>query len=163
MEEWKKRVKFATDLAIKEQERFEERYCLGKYENYTFDLNTGQIVFTKDNEILTLSAQVVGSIYHAEENVSLWVWSWDDEFVSEEAKKEMEKMKSFGDDLDFLAIKNSFWEAGELDALQMASVSLNIIDGQSIFCCKIPSNDYYFVIKSANLETKTKRKIKHRM
>ncbi len=163
MEEWKKRVKFATDLVIEEQEKFDERYDLSKYEEYTFDLKTGDIVFSKEGESLFVKSQVVGSIYQPKEGVSVWVWSWDNNNISNEAKNEMQKMKSFGKESDFLAINNSFWEAEEMDALQMASVTLSIIDGQSIYCCNVMQNDYYVVIKSATVESKKKLKRKNKM
>lgn len=163
MEKWIKRVDFAKNIAITQQEKFDARYDLSKYDSYTFDLKTGEIMFSKEGEILTVKSQIVGSIYHSKEGVDVWVWSWEDEYVGKEAKSEMEDVREFGKKENFPAILNSYWEAEEIDALQMSIVALSIIDGQTIYCCSLPSNDYYFVIKSANVDSKTKLKQRRKM
>jgi hypothetical protein len=90
--------------------RLNDEYKLGSY-RWDLDQGTGKLIFS-DSGIpkVIADAQIVGS-YSTYSHT--WMWSWANESVDENMKKDMGKIKKYGEQHNFKELVTAKWRCDE--------------------------------------------------
>ena len=98
-------AKFVLDAT-----RLSEEYNLGSYSWY-LDQRTGKLTFSKDGVTKVVAdAQIVGS-YSTYSHT--WMWSWANKYVAERMKKDIGKVREFGERHNYKELTTAKWECDE--------------------------------------------------
>ena len=90
--------------------RLSEEYKLGSY-SWHLDQGTGKLTFSKDGVTKVVAdAQIVGS-YSTYSHT--WMWSWANKYVAKEMKKDIGKVKEFGERQNYKELTIAKWECDE--------------------------------------------------
>ncbi len=108
-----------------QQERCKRWFGLGSHERYIWDQNTGLIAFS-DGGVVKVEApvQFVGSI---SSKTGTWLWAWADESVRERVRRQLEAVRTFGEENGFGKLVEPEWPADETDGWQMTAVTAYIL------------------------------------
>ena len=99
------RARFVPDAT-----RLSEEYKLGSYA-WHLDQGTGKLTFSKDGVTKVIAdAQIVGS-YSTYSHT--WMWSWANKYVDEGMKKDIGKVKEFGERQNYKKLTTPKWECDE--------------------------------------------------
>tara|TARA_Y100001960_G_C14784125_1_gene890043 strand:- start:22653 stop:23141 length:489 start_codon:yes stop_codon:yes gene_type:complete len=149
MKEWIEYTGFSNEKTIINQERFEKRMGIAECDKVVLDFKKGTLTFSNENNFRAWSnIQIVGYI---EKEEKIWTWSYHDVTIPEKSKDKMEEVKDFGVKQNFVALKNSNWSAEERDGLQMTSIVLTILSGESIYIIEDDSYTYFLVLEDFHL------------
>ena len=98
-------AKFVPDAT-----RLSEKYKLGSYSWY-LDQRTGKLTFSKEGVTKVIAdAQIVGS-YSTYSHT--WMWSWANKYVDEGMKKDVLKVKEYGERHRYKELTMAKWECDE--------------------------------------------------
>lgn len=90
--------------------RLSEEYKLGSY-SWHLDQGTGKLTFSEDGVTKVVAdAQIVGS-YSTYSHT--WMWSWANKSVAEKMKKDIGKVKEFGERQNYKELTTAKWECDE--------------------------------------------------
>ena len=118
-------------------------YRMGTYEQWHYDQDTGEFVFS-DNGVPKLFAdfQVVGSISTIS---NTWLWSWANPSILEHVKNEIYRVREFGEEHDIRELTEAKWPADEIDGWSMTNVSAKLLGAKGAYRCP-DENGPLFVI-----------------
>lgn len=126
-----------------QQERCKDKYRMGKYERYDFDQQTGEFVFShRGVPKLVADFQVVGSI---STKSNTWLWSWANSSILEGVKKDIYRVRQFGEENGLKQLVEEKWTADEADGWTMTSISAQILAAKGAYRCPT-GNGFLFVI-----------------
>ena len=90
--------------------RLSEEYKLGSY-SWHLDQGTGKLTFSEDGVTkVEADVQIVGS-YSTYSHT--WMWSWANKSVAEKMKKDIGKVKEFGERQNYKELTTAKWECDE--------------------------------------------------
>lgn len=102
------RAKFVPDAT-----QLSDEYKLGSYSWY-LDQGTGKLTFSEGGVTKVVAdAQIVGS-YSTYSHT--WMWSWANKYVKEGMKKDIGKVKEFGEKHNYKELTTAKWECDEYHA-----------------------------------------------
>jgi len=125
-------------------EKLNKEYKIVSYDRWGANQETGELVFY-DNDIpqVIASFKIAGS-YSTYSNT--WKWSWANDTVFPKIKKDMIKIKEFGEKREFKELITAQWECEQDYAWTMTSVAGHIINAKGSYRGKIPDGYVYLLI-----------------
>ena len=135
-----------------QQEILQTEYGMGRYERWDWDQETGEFVFSeKGVPKLVADFQVVGSISTIS---NTWLWSWANPSILENVKKDIHKVREFGEQNGLVELIEEKWPADELDGWAMTNVTARLLKAKGAYRCP-GDNGATFIIFT------TVRKVRH--
>jgi hypothetical protein len=126
--------------------RLSEEYKLGSY-SWHLDQGTGKLTFSKDGVTKVIAdAQIVGS-YSTYSHT--WKWSWANKSVHEGMKKEIGKVKEYGERHRYKELTTAQWECDEDYAGTMTAAAGYLLKAKGAY--RGPMEDGYVYILMTNI------------
>jgi len=115
-----------------------EEYKLGSY-SWHLDQETGKLTFSKDGVTKVIAdAQIVGS-YSTYSHT--WMWSWANKYVDEGMKKDMGRVKAYGESHRYKELTTAKWECDEHYAGTMTAAAGYLLKSKGAY--RGPAEDGY--------------------
>ena len=125
-------------------EKLNKEYKLGSYDRWDAHQDTGKLVFSnKGKPKVIASFQIAGS-YSTHSNT--WKWSWANETVDVAIKRDMNKIKEFGEKNKYKELTTPQWEGDEDSAWTMTAVAGQLTKAKGAYRGKIPDGFVYLLI-----------------
>ena len=100
--------------------RLNEEYKLGRY-SWHLDQGTGKLTFSQDGVTKVIAdVQIVGS-YSTYSHT--WMWSWANNYVDEKMKKDIGRVKAYGESHRYKDLIAAKWECDEEYAATMTAAA----------------------------------------
>jgi hypothetical protein len=112
------------------QDRIQNKYNLGGYENWFYNQSTGLLTFSSEGKELNFKYIDVGSF---SEKSKTWKWSWDNEHTLDRVKEQVNLVKAFGEQHGFSKLTDGYFSSDEFDAWEFAAISLKLVNGISVY------------------------------
>src|SRR5438876_6990311 len=97
----------------------EDKYLLSAHERWFYDQETGLIIFyNEDKIILRIKFEAVGSISLIS---NTWLWSWANNTVLENTKREILRVKAYGEKYELKKLFQDKWDADMYDGWEMTA------------------------------------------
>jgi hypothetical protein len=120
-----------------------EEYKLGSY-SWHLDQGTGKLTFSKDGVTKVIAdAQIAGS-YSTYSHT--WMWSWANKHVSEGMKKDIGKVREFGEKHNYKELTTAKWECDEDRADTLALVAGHVLKAKGAYRGPIENGYVYMLI-----------------
>lgn len=116
------------------QDSFKKKYNLNYYENWYYEDGTAIFKFNTGEDEMYFKYQIVGSF---SKNTNTWKWSWDNEHLPKIVKKDLSKVKEYGESNLYEKLTTGMWEADEIDGWEMTAIASKIL--KPIGAYRIPS------------------------
>jgi hypothetical protein len=118
--------------------RLNEEYKLGSY-RWDLDQTTGKLVFSAGGVPKVIAnVQIVGS-YSTHSHT--WMWSWANESVEENMKKDVGKIKEYGEQHNFKELVTPKWECDENYGWTMTAAAGHLLKAKGAY--RGPMKDGY--------------------
>ena len=130
------------------QDGFTKRFDLNRYEHWSFDDDFGVFHFESDKgQSLYFNYSLVGSF---SDKTSTWKWSWDNEHLKQSERKNIERVKTFGEENKILKISTGLIDGDEYTGWEMTAVAAKILNAIGVYRFK---QDYltYFIVFTGEL------------
>lgn len=125
-------------------EKLNKEFKLGKYGRWDADQDTGKLIFSdKGKPKVIASFQIAGS-YSTYSNT--WKWSWANETVDLAMKRDMNKIKEFGEKNQFKELSTAQWECDEDYAWTMTAVAGHLLKAKGAYRGQIQDGFVYLLI-----------------
>lgn len=106
-------------------------YMLSEYERYDWNQETGELIFSDAGVPKVIARiQFVGSI---SKKSNTWLWSWDNPTILEDMKKDMLRVRAFGEKHQIEKLTTAKWPAEEADGWEMTSLAAKICQARGAF------------------------------
>jgi hypothetical protein len=133
----------ATDYFELNATRVNEEYQLGHY-HWDLDQASGKLVFSENGTPRVIArVQIVGS-YSTSSHT--WKWSWADDTVLKEMKKETEKVKRYGEQHGFKELTTSQFECDEDYAWTLITATAYVLKYKRAYRTSIDNGYMYMLI-----------------
>ncbi len=142
-------VKDSYNYIEQNQEQIIKDYLLKSYERFNIDQKTG-IFSWGDNEknIVEAEFEAVGSFSLVDNS---WLWAWKNDTLFEKITREIQKVKTFGEEHSIEKLFIPYWGATEQDGYEMAAISAYILKAIGFY--RIPfDNGVQFYILFKNIK-----------
>jgi hypothetical protein len=124
--------------------RLAEEYQLGTYSAWYLDQGTGKLTFSKDGVTKVIAdAQIVGS-YSTHSHT--WRWSWGNKYVADRMKREIGKVKEYGEKHSYKELTTAQWECDEDYAGTMTAAAGYILKSKGAYRGPIDNGYVYILI-----------------
>ena len=119
------------------------RVRLGGYERWDYDQDTGEFIFS-DGGVPKVGAdfQVVGSISTISDT---WLWSWANPSILDDRRKDMHRVRSFGEEHGLSELTEERWPADEDAGWAMTNLAARILGARGAYRCPV-DNGFLFLI-----------------
>ncbi len=125
-------------------EKLNKEYKLGDYDRWDADQETGKLIFSsKGKPRVIASFQIAGS-YSTYSNT--WKWSWANETVDAANKRDMNKIKEFGEKNQFKELTTPQWKCEENYGWTMTAVAGQLIKAKGAYRGRIADGFVYLLI-----------------
>ena len=123
--------------------RLNEEYKLANY-SWHLDQGTGKLTFSKDGVTKVIAdAQIVGS-YSTYSHT--WMWSWANTSIIEEMKKDVGKVKEYGESHRYKDLSTAKWECDEDYAATMTAAAGYLLKSKGAYRGPIEDGYVYILI-----------------
>ncbi|HZI88413.1 MAG TPA: hypothetical protein VFD48_16390 [Pyrinomonadaceae bacterium] len=123
--------------------RLSEEYKLGSYW-WHLDQGSGKLTFSKDGVTKVIAdAQIVGSY---STYTHTWMWSWANKYVDEGMKKDIGKVREFGERHHYKELTTAKWECDEDYAGTMTAVAGYLLKSKGAYRGPIEDGYVYLLI-----------------
>jgi hypothetical protein len=120
-----------------------EEYKLGSY-SWHLDQRTGKLTFSKDGVIKVIAdAQIAGS-YSTYSHT--WMWAWANTSVAEGMKKDIGKVKEYGERHRYKELSTAKWECSEDYASTMIAAAGYLLKSKGAYRGPIEDGYVYILI-----------------
>jgi hypothetical protein len=134
----------ATDYFEASVTGVNEEYQLGRY-RWDLDQTSGKLIFSENGTPKVIAnVQIVGS-YSTSSHT--WKWSWANETVLKEMKKEIEKVKRYGEQRGFKELTTSQFECDEDYGWTLTAAAAYVLKYKGSYRGPI-DNGYVFMLMS---------------
>ncbi len=125
-------------------EKLNKEYKLGRYDRWDANQDTGKLVFSnKGKPIVIASFQIAGS-YSTYSNT--WRWSWANDSVDVAMKRDMNKIKEFGEKNQFRELTTPQWKVEAHYAWTMTAVAGHLLKAKGAYRGQNPDGFVYLLI-----------------
>ncbi|WP_051269902.1 DUF6882 domain-containing protein [Flavobacterium suncheonense] len=129
--EFEKLSKISYEYLNKQQEEVEEKYGIGKYENWFYDQEKGTLTFSdKGIDKIIIKYEEVGSISKIS---NTWLWSWANPHLDEKIKTEINFVKEYGKKQKLEKLIKRKWNADEYDGWEMTAISAYLMKAKGAY------------------------------
>ena len=125
-------------------EKLNKEYKLGKYDRWDADQETGKLVFSNKGKPKVIATFQIAGSYSTYSNT--WKWSWANETVDAANKRDMNKIKEFGEKNNYEELTTPQWKCEEDYAWTMTAVAGQLIKAKGAYRGKIPDGFVYLLI-----------------
>lgn len=125
-------------------EKLNETYKLGDFERWDYLQEDGKLRFSNGGKVRVIAeAQIVGSfsIFNG-----TWMWSWANESVDKAVKRDIEKVKDFGEKNRFPKLTKKLFECEEEDAWTLTKAAGEVLNAKGTYRGQIQDGWVYFLI-----------------
>jgi hypothetical protein len=123
--------------------RLNEEYKLGSY-HWDLDQTTGKLIFSDGGVPKVIAnAQIVGS-YSTYSHT--WMWSWANETVDENMKKDIGNVKKYGEQHKFKELVTAKWECDEDYGWTMTAAAGYLLKAKGAYRGPIDDGYVYMLI-----------------
>jgi len=140
---------------LQEQQKIaEDRYEIGKYENWFYDQETGYLTFS-DGDIakIKIKYESTGSISKISDT---WLWSWGNPHLEDKIKSDILKIKKYGEKHNFEPLTKKKWKADEYDGWEMTAIAAFLMKAKGAY--RVPTeNTYSFMIFKEIIDLRTEQ------
>lgn len=114
-----------------QQKEAEEKYGIGKYENWFYDQEKGTLTFSdKGIDKIIIKYEEVGSISKIS---NTWLWSWANPHLEERIKTEINLVKEYGENHKLEKLIKRKWNADEYDGWEMTAISAYLMQAKGAY------------------------------
>lgn len=135
--------------------KLDKEYKLAKY-SWSYSQDSGKLVFSENGVVKVIAtAQIVGS-YSTYSNT--WMWSWANKSVDDSVKKDIVKVKEYGEKNQFKELTTAQWKCDQDYAWIMTAVASHLLKAKGAYRGPYPDGFAYFMItdiKWAEAKNKT--------
>ncbi|MDQ3798594.1 MAG: hypothetical protein M3384_04020 [Acidobacteriota bacterium] len=126
-------------------EKLNKQFKLAEYDRWDADQDTGKLIFSdgKGKPKVIASFQIAGS-YSTYSNT--WKWSWANDTIDAAMKREMNKIKEFGENNRFRELSTPQWKCAEDYAWTMTAVAGQLTKAKGAYRGQIPDGFVYLLI-----------------
>jgi len=129
--EFEKLSKISYEYLKKQQEEVEEKYGIGKYENWFYDQEKGTLSFSdKGIDKIIIKYEEVGSISRIS---NTWLWSWANPHLDYKIKTDINLVKEYGDKQKLEKLIKRKWNADEYDGWEMTAISAYLMKAKGAY------------------------------
>ncbi len=115
----------------KQQEEVEEKYGIGKYENWFYDQEKGTLIFSdKGIDKIIIKYEQVGSISKIS---NTWLWSWANPHLDDKIKTDINFVKEYGQKQKLEKLIKRKWNADEYDGWEMTAISAYLMKAKGAY------------------------------
>lgn len=148
-EEFNEFEKEAHDFLTNQQEILQNEFGLGSYDRWDLDQETGKFVFSDNGEIkIAAEFQIVGTHSGISQT---WLWAWANPNLSEVVKKDIYKVKKFGEKHNLPELIEEKWMASEDDAWAMTCIANKILQTKGAYKCTHDSGSVFVIFTDVRL------------
>ena len=128
------------------QDKFTRLYDLNSYERWDFDEDFGVLHFESDNgRNLYFKYSLVGSF---SSKTSTWKWSWDNQYLKESERKNVDKVKAFGEQNGFIALTTGLIQGDEYIGSEMTAISAKVLQAIGMYRFTQDHLTYYIIFSN---------------
>jgi len=129
---------------VVDSKKLTDEYKLGKYDRWDADQDTGKLVFSHEGKPKVIASfQIAGSYSNTSKT---WKWSWSNDTVDLSMKRDMNKVKEFGEKIQSLQLTTAQFDCDEDYAWKLVSMAGQIIKAKGAYRGKIPNGFVYLLI-----------------
>jgi hypothetical protein len=140
-------VKESNSYMLEKIDKCVAEYKIGAYKHFNWNQQTGELVWSDDGVPRVIAKiQFVGSI---STKSNTWLWSWANPTILADMKKDMIRVKAFGEQHHFEKLTTEGWPAEEADGWEMTAVAAKVLQARGVYRAPDSSGDGYtfFIIK----------------
>jgi hypothetical protein len=130
--------------SMEKNERFEEKY--GQHERWDWDDNSSTLMFS-DGGVPKL--RILVSVVGTTEGDS-WEWSWANGNFEPHTKRDVEKVREFGEANGYEKLTTAFLEADEHTGWEMTSIAVHVLQAPGSY--RFPTDDGYCYLVYREIE-----------
>lgn len=93
---------------------------LGASDRWDFDQDTGELVFTFPDKIVSAPAQIIGTFDGRD---SSWMWAWANESIDPALARDSIRCRAYGEQHHIARLTTPTWEGEEIDAWSMTALA----------------------------------------
>lgn len=108
-----------------------ERFGLGTYERYEFDLRRREIWWSSPEGPQVRARVTLAGTTSRETDT--WLWAWANPYFHEIDIGPIGRVRDFGEEEGIAKLTNARWAAGEMDGWEMAAVSARLLEEQGVY------------------------------
>lgn len=106
-------------------------FQIGSYDRYEYDLFRNEIWWSaSDGPKVRAKVTIVGSL---SKRSNTWLWAWANPHFQDVVTSLIERVRLFGERESIVKLTEEKWEADEVDAWEMASVSARLLEAQGAY------------------------------
>ena len=122
-----------THEAISKNDRNRERY--GKHNRWDWDSDSAVLTFSDpENSTLRIHVTIVGTTQG-----DSWQWSWANGNIPPNSKRDMEKVREFGETTEYSQLTSRFLKTDEYTGWEMTAVAAHVLDALGTY--RFPTDD----------------------
>lgn len=128
------------------QERLRAQWKLGTYEHFDWDQTTGILTFSSGGEAKVLADfQFTGTISKTSHT---WLWAWANPTDLAPLRRDVEKVKKFGQERGFDKLVEKKWPADEADGWAMTAIAARVLKADGAYRTEGEKIFSYMVLKN---------------
>jgi hypothetical protein len=112
-------------------EKLNKEYRLGEYDRWDADQDTGKLIFSEKGKPKVIASFQIAGSYSTYSNT--WKWSWANDTVDAAIKRDMNKVKEFGEKNQFNELITAQWKCAEDNAWKMTAVAGHLLKAKGAF------------------------------
>ncbi len=124
--DWAAWSREAVALMQRRNEAWIQRFGL-RGEPFDWDLERGTLSFARGNHAVVADLCVVGTASTCE---GTFLWAWANGTMPEEARRQLDTVREFGEEHDLGLLTTPEWEGGRAEGLEMLAVAGRILDAE---------------------------------
>jgi len=138
-----------AELQMKTQAH-QQSWGFGDFDRWDMDTQQGDLVFTNpDGFTATCPAQAVGSFNHDD---GTWLWAWANPSLPEALKRDVRKVKAYGEEHGFNLLTEPKHELGdEMRAWELAALATKLAEAQGAYRCPLGSTAFFVTFSEVRL------------
>jgi hypothetical protein len=130
----------------------EERFSIGKWKRWDYDLDAGTLVFSEAGvPRIVAQVQVVGT---TSERSKTWLWSWANQSLTRTVTNRMVEVRNFGAENRITELTQASLPDDEYLGWELAAVTAALVGGKGAYRCPSDRGGYlYFVYTDIALQS----------
>jgi len=128
------------------QDKLSTEYRFGEHERYDWNQETAELVFSNAGVPAVIATiQFIGSISTTS---NTWLWSWSNFHLLENVRREMDRVRVFGEEHGFPRLTVAKWNAVESDGWEMSAVAVHVLKALGVYRSPRETGFTYMAITS---------------
>jgi hypothetical protein len=131
-----------TLMALNKQ--CEEKFGIGKWERWDYDLDAGTLVFSEaGTPKVVAEVQAVGT---TSSRSNTWLWSWANESLTAVVTNQMAKVRQFGTDNAIRELTEASLSDDEYLGWELTAITAGVLDAKGAYRCPSDSGGYFYFV-----------------